>query len=621
MFRRISSIKIIVLFVIFWKILPFDSYGFIVCKNEFGSFVNISSVQSEFVKKDTIYRITKDYDLRNGSLIIPERCILDFQGGSFRNGTIVGNSTVILNNPSYNILGNCVISNFNLEYLDLRWFGAVENEDCSEAFQNCLKSYDKAILTPIKVVGTYYINKTIRCKNGLNIWNDTFSSYFESSRLDATEKVRPVGTLVVKEGITAFYIENLGPRRTTPAREALFSFRGVNFLSSGRKSNLVEYRVGGFPTTGFLFQNLCIRGFDKAFYFTGGVAPLGSMAGRVLFDNVVFEDNNYSIYTSTKDTTITDMSFSNLEITRCKFYNGGSLHLQGLYGSNCIRLSSFEKMHNPIYASLRTSHLSIDKVYLENITGDIVVESASKQLDFASVLELGELYAINSSYTNIPYNLKFSNICITDWPALLPIAKAYLKNCSLSERVLAGSNYGQLKIGNIALDSGVINNRNKTGVCCVKILPLESINVIGKVKNIIMKGCFQLPSSNRAEDDLVSVPMIKMNNKSDAALEYQSGTLKLLPNQQYNLFFYKGTGILKLNLLDSTNNVLESIRLPNNEGMVVVNIIPAVSMNVSKAAFSYVTSMSVERYISTIGVCNSTNIVPLSNLMILPSDY
>lgn len=64
MFRRISSIKIIVLFVIFWKILPFDSYGFIVCKNEFGSFVNISSVQSEFVKKDTIYRITKDYDLR-----------------------------------------------------------------------------------------------------------------------------------------------------------------------------------------------------------------------------------------------------------------------------------------------------------------------------------------------------------------------------------------------------------------------------------------------------------------------------------------------------------------------------------------------------------------------------
>ena len=115
MFRRISSIKIIVLFVIFWKILPFDSYGFIVCKNEFGSFVNISSVQSEFVKKDTIYRITKDYDLRNGSLIIPERCILDFQGGSFRNGTIVGDSTVILNNPSYNILGNCVISNFNLE--------------------------------------------------------------------------------------------------------------------------------------------------------------------------------------------------------------------------------------------------------------------------------------------------------------------------------------------------------------------------------------------------------------------------------------------------------------------------------------------------------------------------
>ncbi|WP_297678066.1 hypothetical protein [uncultured Bacteroides sp.] len=571
------------------------------------------------MKKDTIYRITKDYDLGNDSLIIPERCILDFQGGSFKNGFIVGNSTVILNNPSYAIFEDCVISNFNLEYFDLRWFGAVENKDCSTAFQYCLKSYDKAILTPIKVVGTYYINKTIRCKNGLNIWNDAFSSYFKNSRLDTTEKVNPVGTLIVKEGITAFHVENLGPRRTTPAREALFSFRGVKFLSSGRKSNLVEYRVGGFPTSGFLFQNLYISGFDKAFYFTGGVAPLGSIAGRVLFDNVVFEDNNYSIYAATKDTTITDMSFSNLEITRCKFYNGSNLHLQGLYGSNCIKLSSFEKMHNPIYASLRTSHLSIDKVYLENITGDIVVESASEQLDFASVLELRELYAINSSYTNIPYNLKFRNICITDWPALLPVTKAYLNNCSLSERALMGSNYGQLKIRNIFLDSGEINNGNKVGSCCVKILPLESINIMDKVRNITMKGCFQLSPSNRVEEYLLPVPMIKMDNKSNVVLEYKDGTLKLLPNQQYNLFFYKGTGILKLNLLDSANNLLESIKLPNNEGMVVVSIIPAVPMNISKATFFYVTSMSVERYISTIGVCDNASIIPISNLMLLPS--
>lgn len=451
--------KRIVVLQIFYFFFSLSIYASLIYKNGVGNSKDISLIQGEFVKKDTIYRIVKDYDLENGKLFLPERSVLDFQGGSFRNGSIVGNSTTLLNNPSYNIFENCTISNFNLEFLDIRWFGAIENEDCSEAFQNCIKSYNRAILTPIKVIGTYHINKTISCKNGLNIWNDSFSSYFESSRLNAEEVVKPVGTLIVKEGITAFYIENLGPRRTTPSREALFSFRGVRFLSSGRKSNIVEYRAGGFPTTGFLFQNLYIKGFDKAFYFTGGVAPLGSMAGRVLFDNVVFEDNNYSIYTSTKDSTITDMSFSNLEITRCKFYNGGNLHLQGLYGSNSIRLSSFEKMHNPIYASLRTSHLSIDKVYLENITGDIEVESVSRQLDFASVLELGELYAINSGYANIPYNLKFKNICITDWAALLPIAKAYLDNCSLSEEVLVGSNYGQLKVGNIALTSGEINKK------------------------------------------------------------------------------------------------------------------------------------------------------------------
>lgn len=44
---------------------------------------------------DTTYVIMYDFDLNGQTITIPERCTLDFQGGSIINGTIVGNNTII----------------------------------------------------------------------------------------------------------------------------------------------------------------------------------------------------------------------------------------------------------------------------------------------------------------------------------------------------------------------------------------------------------------------------------------------------------------------------------------------------------------------------------------------
>lgn len=54
-----------------------------------------ASQQSKFNKSNVIYKIVNDIDLGNAALTIPTGCTLDFQGGSFSNGVIVGNSTVI----------------------------------------------------------------------------------------------------------------------------------------------------------------------------------------------------------------------------------------------------------------------------------------------------------------------------------------------------------------------------------------------------------------------------------------------------------------------------------------------------------------------------------------------
>lgn len=57
------------------------------------------AIQDKFNKPNVIYKITKDIDLEGGTLTIPVGCTLDFQGGSFRNGYIKSNNTIIKGNP------------------------------------------------------------------------------------------------------------------------------------------------------------------------------------------------------------------------------------------------------------------------------------------------------------------------------------------------------------------------------------------------------------------------------------------------------------------------------------------------------------------------------------------
>ena len=51
--------------------------------------------QDMFTQSNTVYEIRYDFDLNGKEITIPEGCVLDFQGGSFLSGTIVGNNTLI----------------------------------------------------------------------------------------------------------------------------------------------------------------------------------------------------------------------------------------------------------------------------------------------------------------------------------------------------------------------------------------------------------------------------------------------------------------------------------------------------------------------------------------------
>ena len=76
------------------------NYGTNGWQNPDGTYTNkviIVSKISNIVANGVIYKIVSDIDLAGETLTIPINCTLDFQGGSFSNGTIILNNTIIRN--------------------------------------------------------------------------------------------------------------------------------------------------------------------------------------------------------------------------------------------------------------------------------------------------------------------------------------------------------------------------------------------------------------------------------------------------------------------------------------------------------------------------------------------
>ena len=133
--------------------------------------INLMS-QDMFIKANTRYIIQYDYDLNSTTITIPEGCVLEFQGGSLRNGTITGNNTFISAYLLKIFTSDISIDgSWNVREAHPEWFGATTNDknvDCTEAIQKCLDSFDITILQN----ATYYINgnKTIEVPKGKSLF-------------------------------------------------------------------------------------------------------------------------------------------------------------------------------------------------------------------------------------------------------------------------------------------------------------------------------------------------------------------------------------------------------------------------------------------------------------------
>lgn len=116
------------------------------------------NIQNKFKKTNTIYKITKDMDLEGSTLIIPVGCTLDFQGGSFKNGTIEGNGTAIQSELRRIFDDNIILEGmWNVKEAYPEWFGGKGDgvTDNTQAINNCIKYFTNTYIS----AGTYIINQ------------------------------------------------------------------------------------------------------------------------------------------------------------------------------------------------------------------------------------------------------------------------------------------------------------------------------------------------------------------------------------------------------------------------------------------------------------------------------
>lgn len=108
---------------------------------------------------NTVFSIRYDFDLGGGTLNLPANSILRFDGGSFRHGTLAGNTTVI-DAPDYQIFGKAVNDpDYNSQKITFTGSWVGELNACWVGAKTTISNYDNGIV--------------------LNDWLNNYSSVFK----------------------------------------------------------------------------------------------------------------------------------------------------------------------------------------------------------------------------------------------------------------------------------------------------------------------------------------------------------------------------------------------------------------------------------------------------------
>lgn len=130
----------------------------IITLNKYKSFAE------QLTQGNTIYKILYDFDLNGEEVTVPSNCILQFEGGSLSNGTIVGNDTCIdaelvkIFDTDVTISGT-----WNIAEAYPEWFGDKKTSNINK----CVNSFHSMTI----LTGRYVFDSTIYCPEDVSIEN------------------------------------------------------------------------------------------------------------------------------------------------------------------------------------------------------------------------------------------------------------------------------------------------------------------------------------------------------------------------------------------------------------------------------------------------------------------
>lgn len=290
------------------------------------------ALSKQLNQDNTIYVIKYDFDLKSSKLTIPSNCVLEFEGGSFNNGTIIANNTAIKAEPiSIFNLSITLEGTWNVTYWYPEWFGAVGDglTDDTQALQKLdgksIMLSNKTYICSNLIFGSYTcifgINKYKSClkqkdnSSGDFIrLEDWFGGTISDIRIEGGSSIKPDNSLWM---------------------QALLKI--VNYSYKHNPQAPGEYDGQDVSTYYSSVNNVVIR--NSSF---SGLAVLGygnTDKGLAVAHNWIHKINNlwveqcseYGIYDCA-----TDNQWSNINVSRCGYTN--------LYVAGCSEIFSNVKL-------------------------------------------------------------------------------------------------------------------------------------------------------------------------------------------------------------------------------------------------------------------------------------
>lgn len=209
----------------------------VVTPENLGYAVNLLTAEM-VAQPNTIYRIQYNYDLNGATITLPTGCVLEFDGGSIKNGTLVGNNANVVAEATKIFDDVHFVGTWQIHDILPEWFGAIgyglevlnttgtswiyaqDVEDSTEAIRSAVAMMFETRCTSIYLGKLYVISDEIQIntyenfgsKYGFEIHGNGYGSGFYVSFSDATKYALSINSTTTGIGVrnnvhdVAFYV-------------------------------------------------------------------------------------------------------------------------------------------------------------------------------------------------------------------------------------------------------------------------------------------------------------------------------------------------------------------------------------------------------------------------------